>query len=214
MTAMNIPATDLPAHDWFTHHLPEIRSRAHACFARIEGDRREEAEAEVLASVFRACVRAARRGTLARITPYWAVVYATRQFKAGRRFAGTSSTDATSEATQRRGRSRTVSIDHVTEHSGRGLTLSQRLADRRHDSPLQHTRRNLDYPQIIQDEVKSKRARQLWTLLIETHGQARVNDLANALGVSASRVCQLRERLAEALRRRGYGRHIHGQSDA
>lgn len=58
------------AQDWFLDHLPEIKSRARACFSRLRAEDRDEAVAEVVANVYTSCASAARRGVLARITPF------------------------------------------------------------------------------------------------------------------------------------------------
>ena len=83
---MQLPnaASTSEAHDWFIRNLAEIQSRSHACFARLNPDLREEAVAEVMANVYQASASAARRGVLAKITPYHAVVYATKHFRTTR----------------------------------------------------------------------------------------------------------------------------------
>ena len=106
---MQLPNTAValsPAHAWFMSNLPEIQSRSNACFARLTPDRRQEAQAEVAAVVFKAVDSAARRGVIARITPFHLVNNAARQFREGRRITGSSSTDVMAEATQRKGRRR------------------------------------------------------------------------------------------------------------
>jgi hypothetical protein len=59
-----------PACDWFLNNLDEIRSRAGACLCRLRPERREDAVAEVVAVVFCATVRAARRGVLGNVTAF------------------------------------------------------------------------------------------------------------------------------------------------
>ena len=50
-----------------------------------------------------------RRGTLHRVTPFHAVVFATKQFWQGRRVAGFTSTDAMAEATAAKNAARPIS---------------------------------------------------------------------------------------------------------
>lgn len=196
-----------PAHDWFLHNLDEIRSRATACLCRLRPEAREEAVAEVMAAVFCAAVRAARRGTLCRVTPFHAVVFATKQFRLGRRVAGTSSTDVTADATAAKRRVRLVSLESADPkgEGGVSVTIAETLADRRiHEMPFDRTRQNLDYPYILRVERVGAKARKLFSLLSGVRGTGCGNRIAQALKVSPGRVSQLKALLARALASRGY----------
>src|ERR1035438_9190683 len=105
--ALNLPS---PAHTWFMNNLAEIQSRSHARLKYLSGDRKDKALAEVVGAVFKASIHAQRRGVLDRITPFHAVNYAVRQFRVGRRLAGTSTTDILSEAAYLMGRCKVISL--------------------------------------------------------------------------------------------------------
>ena len=209
MSAIPKPISSSPAHCWFSQNLSEIESRSRACLSRLQPEQREEAMAEVLGAVFHASVNAQKRGVLARITPFHAVVFAVKRYRTGRRMAGSSITDVMAEGTQLRGRSKVVSLSAITEHdaeTGRPLPLSEVLADRRQDNnPLEQVRRNLDYPGILRKERISRKAREVFHLLSEVRGPGAGLVMAQELKVSPGRVCQLKSELAVALARHDYG---------
>ena len=209
MSAIPSSVSRSPAHVWFSQNLPEIQSRARACLSHLLPEQRAEASAEILGSIFKTCVSAQNRGTLHNITPFHAVVYAVKHYRAGRRMAGYSSTDVMSEATQLKGRSKVVSLDSITEHdleTGRPLPLSEVLADRRQDNnPSEHVRQNLDYPVILRTERVSRKARKVFRLLSEVRGQGAGLFIAHELKVSEGRVTQLKDQLGDALARHDYG---------
>ncbi len=81
-------------HDWFERHLPELTSRCRAFLRRVPVHTREEAQAEILASIFQYVLRADRRGKLHALTPFTLVSFFGRGVCQGRRMTGTSTTDA------------------------------------------------------------------------------------------------------------------------
>jgi hypothetical protein len=211
MQSSHSAVVESPAHAWFLGHLPEIRSRCRAALTRLRAESREEATAEVTAAVFKAAVHAARNGTLGRVTPYHAVAFAVRQFRQGRRVAGYSSTDVTSEAAQAKGRAK---VSALPAGDGRDAgapagacrgSLSDELADRRrHADPYEQARQNLDYPQILERERVSAKAKALFGMLSAARGRGRGMQIARALNVSEGRVSQLKQQLAEALTKHEY----------
>lgn len=205
---LNHPAVvESPAHVWFLAHLPEIQSRCRAAVARLRAERREEAAAEVTAAVFKAAVHAARKGMLDRVTPYYAVLFAVRQLRQGRRVAGYSSTDVTSEAAQIKGRAAVSPLPTggVARTSASSGSLSDELADRRrHADPYEQARQNLDYPQILERERVSTKGRKLFEMLSAVRGRGQGKQIAQALNVSEARVCQLKRQLADALAKHDY----------
>ena len=207
MQMSNSKVDPFAAHDWFLNNLDEIRSRAGACLGRLRPEHREEAVAEVVAAVFCAAVRAARRGVLERVTPFHAVDYAVRQYWQGRRVAGTSSTDVVADATTAKRRVRVVSLespDAEADAANANVTLAETLADRRvHDMPLEKVRQNLDYDYILRAEKVAAKARRLFSLLSAVRGKGCGNRIAQALNVSPGRVSQLKVLLARALANRG-----------
>ena len=112
------------ANAWIQQRHTELLGRARACFAYCNPQHRDEAVAEILAASLAAAHIAALRGKLDRITPYWCVVFAARQFRGGRRFAGTSSVCVMSEATRLCRGVRVVSFDQ-------DVVAAQRIVTRR-----------------------------------------------------------------------------------
>jgi hypothetical protein len=143
------PPTESDVHAladaWFLGHLAELKSRARGALYRMQADPREEAMAEVLATVFESCLNAARRGALDRVTPYHAVMYAARRHRCGRRFAGSSSCDVMGEVTQVKGQVAVQSLfDPARDEAGHRrpanvLPLAEVISDRREQSPLERT---------------------------------------------------------------------------
>lgn len=208
MSAISSAVFQSAAHHWFAQHLPEIQSRAKACLSHLRPEQREEATAEILGAIFKTCVNAEKRGTLNNVTPFHAVVFALKHYRAGRRIAGFSSTDVTSEAAQIKGRAKIVSINSIAERdadTGRPLPLSEVLADRRQsNNPYEHVRQNLDYPLILRKERVSRKARRVFHLLSQIRGHGAGQTIATELKVSPGRICQLKDELADALERHGY----------
>ena len=205
MQLPNTAASTSPAHDWFMQNLTEIQSRSRAVFARLTPERREDAVSEVMAHVFQASESAARRGVLAKITPYHAVVFAAKHYRKGRRIAGYSSTDVSSEATKIKGRVHIVSIESADEHDT-GHSVAEMLADNRMDQrPLEQVRVNFDYKAIFRREKVSRKAREVFRLMSATRGYGANQDIAAELGVTPGRVSQIKAELARALEKYGYG---------
>lgn len=196
------------AHQWFNDNLPEISIRARGVFFYLRDDDRDEAIAEAVAYAYTAIDSAARRGTLHNLTPFHLVNFAAKHFRQGRRVAGYSSTDVMGEATRRRGR---VSVVSMSSPIARGdeedaPTLAEVLADRGDDAdPFEATRRNRDYGDIFDNEAISVKARRAFDMLSADRGLGCGMRIAKALGVSSGRVTQLKDELAAALGRHGYG---------
>ena len=193
------------ANSWIQQHHAELRSRARACFAYCEPGHREEAVAEILAASSAAAHSAARRGKLDRITPFWCVVFASRQFRTGRRFAGTSSVCVMSEATRLRRGVRVVSLDQdIDPIVDQDVKLREALAADDAEDPFDVVRREHDYPDILEAEGVSSKAWATFRFLVESRGAGKQADLAAELRVSPGRITQLKGELAEALERHDY----------
>ena len=210
---MQMPnAASSAANDWFMQNLAEIQSRSRAVFARLTPERREDAIAEVMANVYQASESAARRGVLARITPFYCVTFAAKHYRKGRRIAGYSSTDATSEATRVKGRAHVVSIESADQHDS-SLSVAETLADKHIDQrPLEQVRVNLDYQTIFRREKVSKKAREVFRLMSATRGRGANTEIAAELHVTPGRVSQIKAELARALEKYGYGPVVAGGS--
>jgi hypothetical protein len=196
-------------HDWFERHLPELASRCRAFMRRVPSHDREEAQAETLGSIFQYVLRAAERGKLSALTPFTLVSFFGRGVCEGRRMTGTSTKDLLSEACHRHHGLRVVSLDdpHVKlgSCSPGGVQFSEALVDPKADRPLENVRRDIDYPEILEREGASPKARRVFEFLCETAGAGKQKHLARELGVSEPRVCQLKGELADMLSAHGYG---------
>ena len=200
---------EVQAQAWFLQHLAGMQRFTRLRFRGLGSGECEEAVADVLASIFRSSLSAARSGKLHRLTPYHVVVFAVRQYRCGRRFAGYSSTDALAEATQRRGRAVVVSLAAPALSRPRRRqddfpSLGEILSDRREQSPLERVRQSLDYPLILHRGHIDGKALRIFELLTVERGKGSVDRIAGELGVTPGRVCQLKTRLANALRAQGY----------
>jgi hypothetical protein len=169
---------------------------------------REEAVADCRACVYAWCVSAAGRGSLDRITPWTAARYATTAHLSGRRFAGSSTTDALAEGTRAAGRAVVNSIEDLESADRRGgaaATLADVLPDHHWwDDPAENARRNHDYAFVPAAERLPAKARPVFRRLAESFGSDQAA-IAGELGVSPGRVCRIKTDLAAALARRGYG---------
>ena len=165
-----------------------------------------------MAHVYQASESAARRGVLAKINPYQAVVYATKHYRKGRRIGGYSSTDVSSEATRVKGRVHVVSLESPDENDPR-MSVAEMLADRHTDQrPLERVRVNFDYRAIFRREKVSKKAREVFRLMSATRGYGANAEIAAQLGVTPGRISQMKTELATALEKYGYGPVVAGGS--
>ena len=192
------------------NNFDEIQSRSKACFSRLTPDRRQEAQAEVLATVFKATASAAKRGTLNRLTPFHLVSYAVQQQRVGRRMAGSSSTDVLSDLTRIKRGTRVISLSQPAlgsdNHEGHRSSLAEMLSDRRVDrSPFEQVRMAIDYAEIFDREKVSKKAREVFRLLAVVRGRGQNQTIARMLKVSPGRISQLKRKLAKALGKHQYG---------
>ena len=193
-------------HDWFEQRLPELISRCRAFTRRVPDHVREEAQAEILASIFQYVLRAERRGKLSALTSFTLVSFFGRAFCDGRRMTGSSRTDVMSLATQRRRGFRVISLETVEpDASGDGFVrLADVLADSKADLPLERARRNIDYPEILERQQASPKAKRVFEFLCQTACAGKQVELAAELGVSPPRITQLKGELADRLAEEGY----------
>lgn len=207
MTAMTLPVFDRSnqqARKWFDERHVELLSRAQATFRQLHADHREEAVAEVLATIFSWACRAAGRGRLDKLTAFWAVTFAARQYRQGRRLAGYTSSCVMSEAARAKRGLRVVSLDEPlgTSRDGREMSRLGSLADVGEEDPAEAARRRHDYPAMLR-EVSDKAAG-TFKFLAESHGAGLQTELAAALMVSPGRITQLKAELADAFAHEGY----------
>ena len=200
--------TPSAGHVWFEQHLPELTSRCQLFVQRLPRAEREEAVAEILGQIFSYTVRAADRGKLHLLTPFTLVSFFGRAYCQGRRLGGSSTTDVLSEQTRYRRGLRVVSLERSFAPRPLGkcrLPLSQVLASRRTDQPLENCRRDFDYPEILDRQQANAKARRVFDFLASTHGAGQQIELARELRVSPPRIVQIKQQLAECLAAEGYG---------
>lgn len=191
------------ANAWILKNYKELVSRATANLAWLKADPREEAVAEVVAMSLLWAHSAARRGSLHRMTVYWAVVYASRQYLQGRRVAGSRRGCVMAELTKNRHRFRIASLDEQVGH-GDSRSHGESLADRDAEDPFDVVRRRHDYPAIFTMESVSAKGIATFRYLLATKGEGSKKELAAVLGITGARVTQLRHQLAHALARHDY----------
>ena len=199
----------LTARTWFEYRLAELTRRVHGFFSRLAGPQHEEAVADTLARIFHYVVGAQARRKLHRLTPASLVRFFGTSYYAGRRAAGSNSRDMMSEVTRDRRRPRVMSLDQPRWNQN-GLndaatSLSKVLEDRRENSPLENVRKALDFPAILQKERVGFNGRRVFHYLCQTHGQGSHRQLARELGVSPTRITQIKRELGACLAKNGYG---------
>jgi hypothetical protein len=197
------------AHTWFEEHYAELHSRARVFARRLPHGQREDAVSEILAQVWRYTLSAAVRNKLSQLTPFTLVQFFGRNFAAGHGLGGTRRTDVLSAAVRHQHGVRVVSLDEPrlvrTPQRTAYLPLSEVLADGRAELPPEACRKNLDYPGILKRRKASRKGRQVFTALAQSHGTVRGVDLARELHVSAPRIVQLKRQLARCLAVEDYG---------
>jgi hypothetical protein len=197
------------ADQWVLDHHDELVRRTRYHLRHLDAERRAEAAAEVVALALRWSRSAARRGRLGRLTPFNVALFACRQLRRGRRFAGMSLKDVMSEAAQKRHVFRVVSIDQTvgaTDDAGSSwpLMLGDALAGREGEDPFDAVRREHDYRAVLEMEAVGAKATRTLGYLAETNAQGKLCGLAAELGVTGGRVTQLKRELADAQGRHGY----------
>jgi len=197
----------LEANRWIDGHYQQLTRLANTYFSYLSLDRREEAVAEVLAMTFYRAHQASQCGRLELLTPSTCVYYAANHVREGRQFAGAKSVCVLGEMTRVKGRthvqSLNISVLRDTD-SDDSLRLSDVLADRTAQNPYHIIRQNHDYPMIFNREHVSGNARYLFRYLARTKGEGMLIDCAEEMGLSKSRMTQLRIELSSALGKYGY----------
>jgi hypothetical protein len=206
LVAYPIPRT--AAHAWIEAKLPSIQKRCRAFFRALPAEQREDATAEVVAQGLQCAISAERRHRLHLLSVNSVVTYLGRAYWAGRRLAGSPTTDALSEVGRRRHGPRVLSLDAPELPAPGGepcsTPLSDVLANKKAELPQENVRRDLDYPGILAKERVSAKLRRIFTFFCETAGEGLQTDLATELRVTPARVTQLKAKLAQCLARHDY----------
>ena len=206
---MPTPISAAEVESRFLEMLPEIQSHAAVRHRYLDQCEREEAVAETLAWAWQWSLSAAKRGKLDRVGAITLTDYATRMYRSGHQFAGSSTTDVLAAGTRVKGRVRVIPLDHLktgrSHGSIRGQVISDALIDSRSPQPFDVCRVNADYPQALEDPKLPGRTRECFGHVLEDNGPGHVRRIADAMRVSLPRVCQLKNAMAGALQRIGYG---------
>ena len=200
------PAVAALREEFVQSYLPTIQEMSARYFGRLNPEAREEAVAEITAYAWGNLLSAMKKGKRAVVAPSNLAYFASRGFRSGRRFAGSSEVDVMGEGTRALGRVGVVSLcaERTRGQGGDGeaVRLSDALADKRAQDPSEEARINVDYREMMQSRAVSNRAREVFVLLAQGHT---TNEIAALLRVSAPRICQHKAALRRLLKRCGYG---------
>lgn len=177
--------------------LPQIESWAASHHRQLDAAEREEAITETKAWAWQWCCSAAENGKLDNVNPTTLSRYAAKMYRTGRRFAGSSSVDVLAPQTKVKGRVTVTSLDPTT-------STAEALVDSKSPRPFDICRIDMDYPLALQDPELPDRAGECFSYLVEDNERGHVKRIAEAMGVSLPRVCQIKNALAGALTSIGY----------
>ncbi len=173
--------------DKFVQMMPHIERIAGHVFKHINPVDREEAVAETVAMCWKNYLHCVLAGKDVKASSM--AFYAVQTVKSGRSMCGGSGTDALSQP------ARTLP-GHPAE-SAQGCGWPDALVDTRvWERPLEHTRIKLDYGQFLQLPEVTEQERGVFELLAQGF---RTSEIAQYLGVSAPRVCQIKNSMGEKL---------------
>lgn len=193
-------------------YLGDIESRSRRHFAQLGADAVEEAVQDCAAFAWQMFVAATAKGKVVEnntpsgkkgmATSCSLAWYANRLYDSGRRFGGSSATDAMGDGTRSAGRSNIISFDHEVQKE---TALHEQLACSRLDNrPDEQCRVDHDYPYIMENSDLSANAQRIWRELLLDHTPGHVTRIAKKMKRSPGRVCQGKRELADALESWGY----------
>lgn len=200
---MSAIATASQQQLFLDHYYPEIVERSARHFSYLDADARGEMVQESVAQSWASFVSADRQGKTSAEgknhasagTLAW---YANRSVTAGRRFAGSSTTDTLADGTRAAEKVTLVSLDADSDN---GHFLRESVSDTRSwANPLDATRRRLDWRLIA--KRCNRRQRRVLSLLVRGYG---TGEIAERVRVTPGRVCQIRTELQGVIRSVGYG---------
>lgn len=177
----------------FAEIMPHVQRIAKYAFRYMDSDAREDAVAEAVAQAWQNHLHC----TLSGKSPGAPSIayYAVKNVKAGRRLAGTSSTDVHSAKCQMMGR---ATVAHTGSHAaefGDGPTAP--LID--HSTwmrPFHRTRVEMDYPDFLEQEEVTDQEQVVFSMLAEGRMG---KEIAAELDVSQPRVSQIKKSLSRKL---------------
>ncbi len=173
--------------DKFVQMMPHIERIAGHVFKNINPVDREEAVAETVALCWKNYLHCMLVGKDVKASSM--AYYAVQGVKSGRSMCGGSRKDALSQPTR--------TLLGQQAQGARGGGWPDALVDKRvWERPLEHTRINLDYGQFLQLPQVTEQERSVFELLAQGF---RTSEIAKYLGVSAPRVCQIKNSMGEKL---------------
>ena len=193
----------------FVELYDELCSRSWAANWGLTPCDRDDAVQEACCYAWTWLLSATEKGRIDKLTAYSMARYARLLFRSGRRFAGSSSTDALGESTRAQGRTKIVRLEDLedgkTNASLPACLISNALVDSRRARPDEQTRVEHDFGLVRNDPELSDRARQVFEGLLLDHEHGCGKRIAEELGVSQPRVVQIKhDELGPALARIGY----------
>ena len=177
----------------FLQLLPRIRSQAQSRFRHLAPEAREEATAEVVASVLVSYARLVALGREDRAYATTLVRYAVAQFRAGRRVGCRMNVcDLTSDLCRQKNG---VSVERLDCFDKRSGDWQELVVEDKHSTPAEVATTRVDFAAWL--ESLPERTRHVAETLAT--GEA-TSHVARIFGCSASRVSQLRRELYDAWR--------------
>ena len=173
--------------DKFVQMMPHIERIAGHVFKHTNPVDREEAVAETVAMCWKNYLHCVLVGKDVKASSM--AFYAVQTIKSGRSMCGGSRTDAVSQPAR--------ALPEQTAEGAQGCRWPDALVDKRvWERPLEHTRIKLDYSQFLQLPEVTQQERGVFDLLAQGF---RTSEIAGRLGVSAPRVCQIKNSMGEKL---------------
>ena len=173
--------------DKFVQMMPHIERIAGHVFKHINPVDREEAVAETVAMCWKNYVHCALVGKDVKASSM--AYYAVQTVKSGHSMCGGSGSDALSLPTR--------PLPEQPAEGAQGCGWPEALVDKRvWERPLEHTRIKLDYNQFLQLPDVTEQDREVFDLLAQGF---RTSEIAQHLGVSAPRACQIKSSISQRL---------------
>ena len=182
---LGVPAQT--TQDKFVQMMPDIERIAGSVFRHINPVDREEAVAETVAMCWKNYLHCVLVGKDVKASSM--AFYAVQTVKSGHSMCGGSGTDALSQPAR--------TPPEYPAEGAQNCRWPDALVDKRvWERPLEHTRIKLDYTQFLQLPDVTEQERGVFELLAQGF---RTSEIAQHLGVSAPRVCQLKNSMGEKL---------------
>ncbi len=196
----------LDAKREFAQMLPKMTAFAHFRFSALNLEERYEAVQETIALAWLNYSNARPKGKTLNASTL--IHYAALSVASGRKFAGSSSTDVLSEETQIKGR---ATVEHFgkppansddlgkpVEYDGAWGKYQDALINRRQwERPFEHVRIKLDYQAFFNRGEASEDEKSVFRMLSKGFT---TSDMADQIGVSSPRICQLKNSLGRKLK--------------